>query len=53
MEAAIAEGPKRPKRSAKTRGTEPFAHLTICEFLAGAEVLSSALELAVWVYLKP
>jgi DNA-binding transcriptional ArsR family regulator len=51
MEAAIAEGPKRPKRSANTRGTEPFAHLTIREFLAGAEVLSGALELAVWVYI--
>jgi len=53
MEAAIAECSKKPKRSAKTRGTEPLAHLTICEFLAGAEVLSGALELAVWVYVKP
>src|SRR5215207_9780192 len=44
MEAAIAECSKKPKRSAKTRGTEPLAHLTICEFLAGAEVFSGALR---------
>src|SRR5215203_3348503 len=51
MEAALAEGPKRSKRSANTRGTERFAHFTIQEFLGGAGILNNTLELAVWVYI--
>jgi hypothetical protein len=45
------EGPKRPRRKSETRETEPFAHFTIREFLAGLSVLDGALELATWVYI--
>lgn len=48
---AKMEGPKRPRRKSETRETEPFAHFTIREFLAGLSVLDGALELAAWVYI--
>src|SRR4051794_24798095 len=38
----------KPKRYNET---EPFIHVGLNEFLAGAEAVSSAGELAVWVYI--